>query len=223
MYYLIWGVLVSSFVVHSSYQRSEVEGESLDQEATEEHVRARESIRQCHRNWKTDAAHRSNKPQRSKCRHQHSDLTREKLKLLTPPEVSCTTNTNPPRLPLYAAHRSYSVARLTPFCSRLYTKFHVSTSCNRGGTSNRISSANAFVNSFALCLVEGLYPDSESGVSGGGWKGDRWRRGGVYTPSILLSTLWTLLSRLPVLDCVLGLFGSCESRRRSPDTAYVTG
>jgi hypothetical protein len=81
-----------------------------------------------------------------------------------------------------------------------------------------------------------------SGVRGGGWKGDRCRRGGVKIESMFPSVeglsevraeemslrLWLrlqvlLLFVLGALEVDLVLFGSWERRRRRPDTAYCTG
>ena len=86
---------------------------------------------------------------------------------------------------LLSSHFSYNVASDTPFCSRLYPNFHSSTSCSLGGTNNRISSASAFDNNLADCCVLSLYPFRLRGVSGGGWNGLAFRRGGVNTPSML--------------------------------------
>lgn len=74
----------------------------------------------------------------------------------TPPPLSRTTSTKPPRFPRYSSQLLYSVVRLTPFCSRLYASFHSSTSCSRGGTSNLISSASCLDSSFAESFVPGL-------------------------------------------------------------------
>ena len=71
----------------------------------------------------------------------------------TPPSPSFTTSTNPLRNPRKSSHFLYSVPKLTPSCSRLYTRFHSSHSCNRGGTRRRISSARARVSNCADCAV----------------------------------------------------------------------
>ena len=62
-----------------------------------------------------------------------------------------------------AAHLLYRVPRLTPSFSRLYASRHVSASCNRGGTSSRISSATALLN-----IELSVEPESVKGVRGGG-------------------------------------------------------
>ena len=95
----------------------------------------------------------------------------------TPPSQSLTTSTNPTRLPWYAAHFSYNVARLAPSCSRLYTNRHSSTIPSRAGTMMRISSATGAVNSLASCCVSGENPSSCNGSSGGGRIGDMVRCG----------------------------------------------
>lgn len=65
-------------------------------------------------------------------------------------------------------------------------------------------------------------------MRGGGWNGESFRRGGVNTPSIFESVSVLVLEKLwlrlfvPEVE-VLVLFGSCERRRRRPDTAYETG
>lgn len=98
---------------------------------------------------------------------------------LTPPFPSFTTSTKPPLLPLYSSHFLYSVARLTPSCSRPNTSSQSSTSCSLAGTSSLISSASARVSSFPLSPVLARHPRSVSGVSGGGWKGDAVRGAGT--------------------------------------------
>ena len=76
-------------------------------------------------------------------------------------------------------------------------------------------------------------------MRGGGWKGERCRRGGVKSVSMFASVtglvrsekvserLWLRLQIFVVLDELLGgdvfTVGSWERRRRSPDTAYCTG
>jgi hypothetical protein len=99
----------------------------------------------------------------------------------TLPPASLTANTKPPRFPLTLSHFSYSVAKLTPSCSKLNSRFHSSTSCRRGGNSSRISSATLRVISLADSFVLSWKPASVSGVSGGGWNGECLRCGaGAY-------------------------------------------
>ena len=98
---------------------------------------------------------------------------------LTPPAPSRIASTNPLRLPRYASHFAYRVARLTPSCSTLYASVQSSTSCSRAGTSSRISSASARVRICADTAVLACMPRRVRGVRGGGWNGDALRWGGV--------------------------------------------
>jgi hypothetical protein len=90
----------------------------------------------------------------------------------------------------------------------------VDTSWRRAGTSNRISSASARVNSLALSFVLLLQPESVSGVSGGGWKGEA-RRCGAWSRPLLSMLLSTEVLRLVFFEPR----GSLDSRRSMPDTA----
>lgn len=99
---------------------------------------------------------------------------------LTPPAASRTTRTKELSFGSDGEeHLLYSVPRLVPSCSTLYVNAHVSCSCSLGGTSSRISSASARDRIVAEGDVLACTPDSVSGVSGGGWKGDAVRWGGV--------------------------------------------
>lgn len=76
-------------------------------------------------------------------------------------------------------------------------------------------------------------------MRGGGWNGERCRRGGVKSVSMVGSVtglvrsekvserLWLKLQIFVVLEVLLGgdvfTVGSWERRRRSPVTAYCTG
>jgi hypothetical protein len=131
----------------------------------------------------------------------------------TPPSPSLTTNTNPFLNPLSSSHFLYNVPRLTPCSSRLYTRFHSSHNCNRGGTSNLISSANALLNNLALSSVPSCQPFKATGYNGGGWNGLAVRYGGVYTsPGISVG------GKVGECDGVCVFGGSEEKRRRSPET-----
>lgn len=65
-------------------------------------------------------------------------------------------------------HLLYSVARLTPSCSRLYVNDQVSASCSRGGSRSRISSARARERICADGGEVGAKPMRDRGVRGGG-------------------------------------------------------